>query len=69
MNHMRAQYGFCCISAGEFHFPNDEAAKIAVETVTGFLKEHDSTFDRVIFNVFKNVDLHIYQTLLEEPGC
>ena len=24
---------FCCISTGEFHFPNDEAAKIAVDTV------------------------------------
>ena len=29
---------FCCISTGEFHFPNDEAAKIAADTVTGFLK-------------------------------
>lgn len=28
---------FCCISTGEFHFPNDEAAEIAVKTVTDFL--------------------------------
>ena len=25
---------FCCISTGEFHFPNDKAAEIAVDTVT-----------------------------------
>ncbi len=24
---------FCCISTGEFHFPNEEAAKIAIQTV------------------------------------
>ena len=25
---------FCCISTGVFHFPNDRAAEIAVQTVT-----------------------------------
>lgn len=55
---------FCCISTGEFHFPNEEAAKIAVDTVTKVLKEHGDAFDRVIFNVFKNLDLGIYQRLL-----
>ena len=29
---------FCCISTGEFHFPNDLAAEIAVATVKEFLK-------------------------------
>ena len=29
---------FCCISTGEFRFPNRLAADIAVETVTDFLK-------------------------------
>lgn len=58
----------CCISTGVFHFPNDKAAEIAVRTVTSFLDTRKEDI-RVIFNVFKNVDLHIYQTLLEEPGC
>lgn len=53
---------FCCISTGEFHFPNEEAAKIAVRTVTERL-EH-STLKRVIFNVFKDEDLGIYEELL-----
>lgn len=35
---------FCCISTGEFHFPNRKAAEIAVNTVTSFLdraKSHE----------------------------
>ena len=50
---------FCCISTGEFHFPNDRAAEIAVETV------RDCKGDiEVIFNVFKDVDYEIYRRLL-----
>jgi O-acetyl-ADP-ribose deacetylase (regulator of RNase III) len=52
---------FCCISTGVFCFPNDEAARIAVETVSGVLDEHDENFDRVIFNVFKDEDLRLYE--------
>ena len=55
---------FCCISTGEFHFPNDEAAKIAVETVVSVLKEHGNEFDRIIFNVFKDLDRKYYEELL-----
>ncbi|SEW43191.1 protein-ADP-ribose hydrolase [[Clostridium] fimetarium] len=52
---------FCCISTGEFNFPNDEAAKIAVETVITFLREEAGKIDRVIFNVFKDLDKEIYE--------
>lgn len=52
---------FCCISTGEFHFPNTEAAKIAVKTVTDFLKESEAEFDRIIFNVFKDMDRNLYE--------
>lgn len=51
---------FCCISTGEFHFPNEEAAKIAVKAVTDFLEAHADAVDRVIFNVFKDSDGEIY---------
>ena len=54
---------FCCISTGEFHFPNDRAASIAVETVKEYRKQTDSGM-KVIFNVFKEIDLHIYRELL-----
>ena len=54
---------FCCISTGEFHFPNAAAAEIAVREVRAFLAENTSV-ERVVFNVFKDADLHIYERLL-----
>ncbi len=54
---------FCCISTGEFRFPNREAAKTAVDTVTGFLQTA-SSLKRVIFNVYKDIDYGIYRELL-----
>ena len=54
---------FCCISTGEFHFPNDKAAKIAIETV-GEYKKLTSSKIKVIFNVFKNSDYEIYREYL-----
>ncbi len=47
---------FCCISTGEFHFPHQEAAAIAVNTVRRYRKDTE-----VIFNVFKDVDEQIYR--------
>ncbi|MGL6198808.1 MAG: protein-ADP-ribose hydrolase [Lachnospiraceae bacterium] len=54
---------FCCISTGEFHFPQEEAAKIAISTVTEFLREQTSVME-VIFNAFKESDYQIYKHLL-----
>lgn len=54
---------FCCISTGEFHFPNEQAAQIAVETVKKILKTQTSV-KKVIFNVFKDLDKAIYEKLL-----
>lgn len=55
---------FCCISTGVFHFPNDIAAQIAVETVAEFLDVNGEALDRVIFNVFKDSDKEIYEKIL-----
>ena len=52
---------FCCISTGEFHFPNQRAAEIAIKTVTNFLKDKNNM--KVIFNTFKDVDTAIYRSL------
>ena len=54
---------FCCISTGEFHFPNELAAEIAVQTVKAFLKKQTSV-KKVIFNVFKDMDKALYEKLL-----
>lgn len=54
---------FCCISTGEFHFPNELAAEIAVRTVKEFL-EKQTGVKKVIFNVFKDLDKTVYEKLL-----
>ena len=54
---------FCCISTGEFHFPNRLAAEIAIKTVGEWQKENPGQME-VIFNVFKDNDYKIYQQLL-----
>ena len=54
---------FCCISTGEFHFPQKKAAEIAVQTVTEHLRT-DARIEKVIFNVFKQEDYEIYKTIL-----
>lgn len=54
---------FCCISTGEFHFPNERAAELAVRTVKEFLTQ-ESSVRRVVFNVFKDIDRQIYAELL-----
>ncbi|MCR4825408.1 MAG: protein-ADP-ribose hydrolase [Bacteroidales bacterium] len=53
---------FCCISTGEFRFPNRLAAEIAVQTVKDYLTVHpDCSIKQVVFNVFKDEDKRIYE--------
>ena len=54
---------FCCISTGEFHFPNERAAEIAINTVFEYKKQAGSNI-KVIFNVFKEQDYEIYARYL-----
>lgn len=54
---------FCCISTGEFRFPQKKAAEIAVQTVTEFLQTNVQ-IEKVVFNVFKQEDYDIYKKLL-----
>ena len=66
--HLAEEHGarsvaFCCISTGEFHFPNGRAAEIAVETVREYRKTAHSEIE-VIFNVFKDIDDRLYRALL-----
>ncbi len=56
---------FCCISTGVFHFPNRQAAEIAVQTVTEWLTAHPEAMERVIFNVFKDEDKAYYEKELQ----
>ena len=58
-----ASIAFCCLSTGVFMFPNQRAAEIAVRTVRKWLDENGSQM-KVVFNVFKDIDLEIYDDLL-----
>ena len=52
---------FCCISTGVFHFPNQRAAEIAIETVKSYPRHSLKT---IVFNVFLDKDRDIYEHLL-----
>lgn len=54
---------FCCISTGEFHFPNKLAAEIAVQVIDKYLST--SEVERIVINVYKNEDYHIYKKLFQ----
>ena len=48
-------------------FPQKEAAETAVRTVRGWLDTHpDTSVKRVIFNVYKDEDLRLYDALLNQ---
>lgn len=55
---------FCCISTGEYCFPNERAGEIAVNTVRKY-KDKNKSRVKVIFNVFKDRDYEIYNRLLK----
>ena len=55
---------FCCISTGEFRFPNELAAQVAIQTVIQWQRENPNQIE-VIFNVFKDQDYIIYRNLLQ----
>ncbi|HBC77680.1 MAG TPA: protein-ADP-ribose hydrolase [Bacteroidales bacterium] len=57
---------FCCISTGEYRFPNQHAAEIAVRTVCEYFGEYKYTgIETVVFNVYKDIDYSIYSQILE----
>lgn len=62
-SHRIQNVAFCCISTGEFHFPNKLAAEIAIRTVKAWQQQHPNQME-VIFNVFQDTDYEIYQQLL-----
>ncbi len=62
-----ASVAFCCISTGEFGYPNRDAAQTAVAAVRDWKRRTNSQM-RVIFDVFKPVDHDIYRELLGVRG-
>ena len=54
---------FCCISTGVFGYPQQDAARVAIDAVRRHLSENDPDL-KVVFNVFLASDEAIYRKLL-----
>lgn len=52
---------FPCISTGVFRFPKDEACKTAIKSVDEFITENRDKLDKVIFNLWSDEDVIIYE--------
>ena len=68
--HGLASIAFCCISTGEFRFPKPQAARIATGTVRAWQQRVAAAgrpVPTVVFNVFSDEDLALYQQLLQRP--
>lgn len=52
---------FPCISTGVFRFPKDLACKIAIETVDKFISENPNNLEKVVFNLWSDEDVKIYE--------
>ena len=56
---------FPCIATGVYGFPNDKAAKIALTTIRKFLEDKRDKFDLVIFCLFMQKDIKLYEKLIQ----
>lgn len=52
---------FPCISTGVFRFPKDKASEIAIKTVDEFISKNRDKLDKVIFNLWSDEDVIIYE--------
>eukprot|EP01103_Thecamoeba_quadrilineata_P019021 TRINITY_DN753_c0_g2_i1.p1 TRINITY_DN753_c0_g2~~TRINITY_DN753_c0_g2_i1.p1 ORF type:complete len:800 (-),score=196.58 TRINITY_DN753_c0_g2_i1:92-2491(-) len=59
---------FCCISTGIYGYPNDKAAHVTLKTVRKWLhnKANASKVDRIIFCVFMEKDVKLYEHLMPQ---
>lgn len=53
-----------CISTGVYGYPQEAAAEVALKTVRDWLEQHPDELEAVIFCVFLDSDVRIYEKLL-----
>jgi len=56
---------FPCISTGLFRFPQELACEIAINTTIKYLDTHENNFEKIIFNVYGDKDLIIYDNYIK----
>lgn len=57
---------FTFISTGIYHFPVEQAAKIAVDTVKRFLDDNEGMFDLVEWVLFDEYTEKVYETEVDK---
>ena len=57
---------FPSISTGAYHYPVDEAAKLAIKTVIDFLRENNTPVKEIVFVLYDAGTYRAYSTALEE---
>lgn len=63
-----ASVSFPSISTGAYRYPLEEAARIALETVTGFLRAEATSLREIVFVLFGPPAYHAYAGVLGEIG-
>ena len=61
--HNLKSIAFPAISTGVYGYPKEEAARIAIDTIREFLKEHDM---EIILTAFSDGDLKRYERILQQ---
>ena len=56
---------FPSISTGVFHYPVEQAAKIAVKTVQKYMDENPDAFDLVMWVLFDDDTYGIYSEMIQ----
>jgi len=59
---------FPAISCGVYGYPIEEACKVAVDTTTAFLEDHD-IIEKVIFVLFSQSEYQVYRNYLSVYGA
>ena len=57
---------FPCISTGEFKYPKTDACKCVLKCVDKYLDDNRDNFDKIIFNLYTNEDVMIYERYIKE---
>lgn len=66
LEHNIRTIAFPSISTGAYRFPVELAAKIAVKTVSGFLADHENSFDLIEWVLFDTMTESIYKAEIDK---
>ena len=69
LDHKIKSIAFCCISTGIYEYPNKDAAELAFDTVTSWLKDNQQSVEKIIFCTYELDDYNLYNDLMKKNEC